>query len=45
MWIGFHDRRFEVNGLPFFEENKPDLYRFTKSAQSTIHHELFEASG
>jgi lysophospholipase L1-like esterase len=31
-WISFPDTRLVVNGLPWFEENKPDLSRFPKIA-------------
>ncbi len=35
-WTEFPDPAFEVNGLPFWQENKPDLYRLPKSAQSRV---------
>ncbi|MBN2328006.1 MAG: SGNH/GDSL hydrolase family protein [Candidatus Omnitrophica bacterium] len=35
-WISFPDPQFEVNGLPWFEENSPDLYRLPKRAQTVV---------
>ncbi|NUQ00988.1 MAG: hypothetical protein HUU35_14160 [Armatimonadetes bacterium] len=34
-WVEFPDSRLPVFGLPFFEENKPDLYRLPKSRQAS----------
>jgi len=30
LWISFPDPSFEVNGLAWYEENKPDLFRLPK---------------
>ncbi len=35
-WIDFPDPQFKVYGLPFWEENAPDLYRLPKSAQNLV---------
>jgi len=35
-WIEFPAKEFEVNGLPFWEENRPDLYRLPKSIQDEV---------
>ncbi|HPA46751.1 MAG TPA: SGNH/GDSL hydrolase family protein [bacterium] len=35
-WIDFPDPAFEVNGLYWFRENKPDLFRFPKRAENLI---------
>ncbi|MGC9326997.1 MAG: SGNH/GDSL hydrolase family protein [Candidatus Hinthialibacter sp.] len=35
-WISFPDSQLEVNGLPWFEENAPDLFRLPKRAQGVV---------
>lgn len=35
-WIRFPDPRFELRGLPWFEENSPELWRLPKSAQGRV---------
>jgi len=35
-WIDFPDPKFHVNGLSFWEENKPDLFRLPKSLQDVV---------
>ncbi len=35
-WIDFPDPAFEVNGLPWYEENKPDLFRLPKRVESLV---------
>jgi len=35
-WIEFPDPAFEVNGLPWYEENKPDLFRLPKRVEPLV---------
>ena len=35
-WIGFPDSSFEVNGLPWFDENSPDLFRLPKRLKGIV---------
>jgi hypothetical protein len=35
-WIAFPDSSFEVNGLAWFEENAPDLYRLPKRLKEVV---------
>ncbi len=35
-WIDFPDSAFEVNGLPWFNENAPDLYRLPKRLSDVV---------
>lgn len=35
-WITFPDARLQVFGLPWFQENAPDLYRLPKSAKENV---------
>ena len=35
-WIPFPDDRVEVRGLPWFEQNAPDLWRLPKRAMSQV---------
>jgi lysophospholipase L1-like esterase len=35
-WISFPDRRLEVRGLPWLEENAPDLWRLPKHAKANV---------
>ncbi len=35
-WIDFPDPAFELNGLPWYEENKPDLFRLPKRVQPIV---------
>ena len=35
-WIAFPSPQFELNGLPSFEENAPDLFRLPKRAQPVV---------
>ncbi|MFH1738857.1 MAG: SGNH/GDSL hydrolase family protein [bacterium] len=35
-WIEFPDPAFQVNGLPWFEENSPDLFRLPKRVQDIV---------
>ena len=35
-WIEFPDSMFEVNGLPWFNENSPDLYRLPKRLENVV---------
>jgi hypothetical protein len=35
-WISFPDPRLELRGLPWFDENKPELWRLPKSARPRI---------
>lgn len=35
-WIEFPDPAFELNGLAWYEENAPDLFRFPKRIESQI---------
>jgi lysophospholipase L1-like esterase len=36
MWIAFPDPRLELRGLPWFEENAPELWRLPQEAKSRI---------
>jgi hypothetical protein len=35
-WIKLPSDKLEVNGLPFWEENQPDLYRLPKSIKNVV---------
>ena len=35
-WIDFPSKEFEVNGLPFWQENSPDLFRLPKSIKDRV---------
>ena len=35
-WISLPDARLEMRGLPWYEENKPDLWRLPKSAKDKV---------
>ena len=35
-WRTFPDEKFQVNGLVFWQENKPDLYRLAKSQKNSV---------
>ena len=35
-WISFPDSSFEVNGLAWYEENKPDLFRLPKRIKDIV---------
>ena len=43
-WIDFPDPAFHVNGLPFWEENKPDLYRLPKSLKEKVRKPVWRLS-
>jgi hypothetical protein len=35
-WIEFPDSRFKLNGLPWFSENAPELWRLPKTARTRV---------
>ena len=35
-WISFPQDQFEVNGLPWFDQNAPELWRLPKTAQTSV---------
>ena len=43
-WIEFPNEKFEVNGLPFWQENQPDLYRLPKSAEGVVRKPVWDLS-
>jgi len=43
-WINFPDPAFKVNGLPFWQQNSPDLYRLPKSAQHRVRKPVWNLS-
>ncbi len=43
-WIDFPAQEFEVNGLPFWDENQPDLYRLPKSLKDDVRKPVWRLS-
>ncbi len=43
-WIEFPNEQFEVNGLPFWQENQPELYRLSKSAEGIVRNSVWNLS-
>lgn len=41
-WIGFPDERLAVNGLWWFEENAPELWRLPRRLEGTVRPEVWE---